>query len=186
MKNKKLALLILALIVTISLATTGIVAWLTDSKTTPSVTLKVGEVEYEWVGGTIKKTPVVPGESILATSYALENKSTVTSELRMRISVSLDDLDKLEDLQITIASGWVLDEEDGYYYYRVPRPTDNKYPIPAENQNILVIEEIILRGDKVGNDKADKTYTITVTFEAKQNDYVAWADLGTIDFETGL
>ena len=31
-----------------------------------------------------------------------------------------------------------------------------------------------------------KTFTVTLTFEAKQADHVEWSDMGSIDFSTGL
>jgi len=42
-------------------------------------------------------------------------------------------------------------------------------------------------GALIGNDyQAATGLTITITFQAKQDGYVEWADMGSIDFSTGL
>ncbi|VEU83332.1 hypothetical protein [Acholeplasma hippikon] len=185
MKNKKLLMLILGLVLALGVTTTGILAWLTDTKTTTPIEFTVGEVKYTWNSGTTKTTPVVPGENVLSSSFSLTNGSTVTSELRMIISVMYDtNVDGLSLVDLTLGSNWVLD--NGYYYYRVGNEVDGKYPIPTTTTSISVLEGLSLKGSLVGNNFIGKTFIISITFQAKQNDYATWTDLGSINFATGL
>lgn len=185
MKKKKLIVLCMGLILALALTTTGILAWLTDTKSTPEFTLTVGEVKYQWNTGTTKTTPVVPGENIVTSPYKLSNQSTVTSEIRMTYTITNQDNEDVSNLvTITFASNWVL--VNGIYYYQAGSTVDGKYPILPTTTEINVITGIKLNGALVGNEHANQIYTFTFTFQAKQNDFVTWENLGSIDFTTGL
>lgn len=185
MNKKKLIILIFGLVLALGLTTTGILAWLTDTKTTTDVTFKVGEVKYIWQQGATKQTPVVPGENVITTPFGLSNESTVKSELRMVISIKdSNNVDVSDEVILTLSTGWILD--NGYYYYRVGEAQDGKYPILVETTNISVLTGMALNGAVVGNDHVNKVYTVSISFQAKQADYVTWENLGSINFTTGL
>lgn len=183
MKIKKIYLLIFGLVIAVGALTGGVLAWLTDQGTTAEKTFTVGAVEYTWTEGTHVSNPVVPGQPLLSTAYQLTNSSTVDSELRMRITITYgpSDNDATSLVEFTLGAGWAY-VTDAYYYTQGTS-------IPASNNTAFdVISNIKLDGSVVGNDFAGVVFKMTITFEAKQADYVTWAELGTasIDFGTGL
>ena len=207
MKNKKIILLLgIVLLAVVGIMTNLIVAWLTDTGVTGPTEFTIGEVSYTLDGSFIpEESVVVPGQQLIALDtdgetlkkFTLTNNSTVGSELRFKIEVihevdEGDDQDWIEYLTITYGSGWTL--ADGYYYYRGTEATPEgdpatKHIIPAKDGDALVLDvitSIIIDGTKVGNAFQSLVFSITITFEAKQADYVTWAELGGIDFETGL
>ena len=186
MKNKKLIITLIALFIGIIGATSAAIsAWLTDTQTTDETVFTVGDVTYNWSGALTTDTPIVPGQELVATGFALTNASTVTSELRVAITItsSLLEGDATELVLMTIGAGWV-DGEDGYWYYT---PSSNPV-IPASGQVISILTSLKLDGSKVGNAHSGETFTISLSFQAKQAQYVTWTELGTanIDFSTGL
>lgn len=188
MKIKKIWLLIIGLAVTLGVITGVIAAWLTDTDTTPSQTFTVGEVTYEWTAGTFVSGPVVPGQNVIDDPYHLTNTSNVASELRLQITITYPvggtPTDATSLVTYTLDSNWVLDT--GYYYYRAgTADAEGKYPIAAAT-SVNGITGLALNGALVGNDFVGVVFTVTMTFQAKQNDYVAWSDLGLISFTTGL
>lgn len=185
MKKNKIWILILALAGALGIVTGGILAWLTDTQTTPAQTFTVGEVSYTWTSGSFALSPVVPGQNIIATPYNLINTSNVDSELRMDITITYGAAMDATNLVIyTLDNNWEL-EGDGFFYYRAGTEVDGKYPI-APFTNIDVITGLSLDGSLVGNDFSNVEFTVTMTFYAKQSDFVTWAQLGSINFTTGL
>ncbi|MFA5692196.1 MAG: hypothetical protein WC907_01155 [Acholeplasmataceae bacterium] len=187
MKNKKLYLLILGIVILLGVATGGIIAWLTDTDTTNSKTFTVGEVSYVWTEGTLEDDFIVPGQEIIETSYKLKNTSNVSSELRVKITITygdpeVDAIDLFDNF--ALANDW--DKDGDYYYYK---PNGNEKIEPEETPTDFdVLDSLILDGSKVGNDFRNVEFTITLKFEAKQAEFVTWEQLGTanIDFGTGL
>lgn len=185
MKSKKIWILIIGLAISVGLITGGILAWLTDTKTTPQQTFTVGEVTYEWTAGNFVSSPVVPGQNIIATPYKLTNTSNIESELRVAISITYGEDNDATDLVVyTLDSNWVL-ETDGFYYYQAGEPVDGKYPV-APQTDVDVITGLMLDGALVGNTFSNVEFTVSMTFHAKQANYVTWAQLGSINFSTGL
>ncbi|MCK9536711.1 MAG: hypothetical protein M0R05_03910 [Bacilli bacterium] len=195
MKNKKLIIVLsILLLAIIGLMTNLIVAWLTDTAKTGPTDFTLGQVSFAW-SGAITTELVVPGENIVTSEYKLTNSSTIPTELRVKIDINSAYLagDGSEYVVLAISDGWVLDNDDYYYYRGIDTVSegeapDIKYKIPTTVTTISVLTEVILDGAKVGNVFGGTEFTITFTFEAKQNDFVDWATLGTsnIDFSTGL
>jgi hypothetical protein len=192
MKIKKIYILILGLIIAVGALTGSILAWLTDTGTTADKTFTVGDVTYTWTPGTLVDNPVVPGQNIIATlsPYQLTNSSTVDSEIRMRITITYDEgtapsadhaVDATDLVIFTLGTGWVYDTDAYYYTKGTAVPATNTTPF-----NVLT--GLVLDGAQVGNDFSGIVFTMSLVFEAKQADYVTWAELGTanIDFGTGL
>lgn len=192
MKSKGLILtLALGLVLVIGVTATLISAWLTDTDTTDDTVFTVGDIQYTWAGAVIADTYVVPGQNLIGTTYTLTNGSNVGSELRVKVTAVSSHIgyttDALELLDIDLATGWSA-LTSGYYYYQGTSATQSgdKWIIAAGTQALDVLTSIIIDGAQVGNSFSGKTFTITFTFEAKQADYVTWAELATVDFETGL
>lgn len=218
MKNKKTLLLFLLLIGFMVYTTSMISAWLTDTKSTEPAVMIVGDIEYEWLGEITEDTPIVPGQELVGQTFALKNTSTVTSEIRVLMNIqvkkqdvgaeyidwldaySIDASNPIESpakLFITFGSKWIKQANaftrvvsgttynvHEYRYDEVVDPYDSANPADP----IEVITSMILNGWTVGNEYENAEFKVTLVFEAKQEEYVTWEQLGTaeIDFTTGL
>ena len=203
--NKKIVLLGLGLLLVITTVVVSISAWLTDTGDTGKVTFTIGEVSYTLNGAFISADdPIVPGEQLIATAFSLENESTVDSHIRFYIDYKINlgtppiTVDKATDTQlnnyftntthnssgaVTFGSGWA---HDGGYWYYGASSTSPTLVEPTDDDPIIFLSNLMLNGSVIGNTYANITVDITITFQAKQADHVDWADLGSIDWQTGL
>lgn len=179
MKKKLIVLSILMGIALIGLIGTT-VAWLTSTGQ-KELTFEMGEVQYEITTTTTTTSKIVPGQNVFSTgAVTLTNGSNVDTQVRILVSIEQNGTEVNADL-VTLAadSNWTPD--NGYWYYgglegKVTSGTTSlSFPI-----------SLVFNGATVGNTYAGKTFTVTLTFEAKQADHVAWSDMGSIDFSTGL
>lgn len=165
------------------------VAWLTSTGS-QTQTVTVGKVQY-----TIPTTPdvnatVVPGQPLISEELTFTNSSTVPSQLRFIITLTTTATeDKLAVSNLvfkdangnTVATtGWVKDGD--YYYYG---GTDFDIAT-TESPATTFLKNLCFDGETVGNKHAGQKVTITITFQAKQADYVSWTDLADYSFDTGL
>lgn len=191
--NRRLFLLSLSMILTLTLLATTIYAYYFDQKDTGSVDLTLGEVSFTWTGSLITDF-VMPGQELVDTTFTLNNQSTVETELRFSVAASTSLLGTvdIEDIFSTYVfdSDWVL-EVDGYYYYR-GLDTDStsepgKYKIPTNVLQIPVLSSLQLDGYAIRNEHVGQTVSFTLTFQAKQGPFIDWATLGSTnyDFSTG-
>ncbi|MFA6626947.1 MAG: hypothetical protein WCT17_00245 [Bacilli bacterium] len=186
--KKSIYLVIIMLLGVVGLTTYAVSAWLTDTDTTGPHTFLVGDIEYTWSGAKVTDTYVVPGQELVATAFTLTNASNVDSELRVKVTLTTTYPPAATNAKslvtMVLGSNWGTEETDGYYYYEAS--TDPV--IAAGTQALVFLSSLKIDGSKVGNDYTGATFTLTLMFEAKQADYVTWAELGTasIDFETGL
>jgi len=181
MKKKLIVLSILMGIALIGLIGTT-VAWLTSTGK-EELTFEMGEVKYSIEASDTTTDKIVPGQNIFSVgTIKLTNSSNVDSQVRIIVSVKHEGTEMDANLITMEAdSNWTL--SDGYWYYKgtegvieaVTNPTDIAFPI-----------SVVLNGTAIGNDYANDTFTVTLTFEAKQADHVVWSDMGSIDFSTGL
>lgn len=164
--RKKVAcsILIIVLVCVLSLTTKTIEAWLHDKKTTEEVTFSLGKVQYQ-LSGSLTTGPVVPGENIILTPFILQNHSTITTELRLKV------LNDNLFSEINLGEAWRL-QDDGYYYYQ--------YKISPDINQIIVLEALVFDGNIINNDYSGKKIGISILFEAKQAEYVTWEELGKI------
>jgi hypothetical protein len=185
--KKSIYLVIIMLLGVVGLTTYAVTAWLTDTDTSGPQTFTVGDVEFALSGAATTVTPVVPGQELVATKYTLTNASTVSTELRVKITIVTSypsaDTDAKSLVLMTLGSNWGA-ETGGYYYYSV----SSDPIIVAGTQALDFLTSLKLDGSKVGNPYTAATFTVTIMFEAKQADYVTWTELGTasIDFTTGI
>lgn len=189
--KKKIILLssVIVLLLTALVATT--VAWLTDTKSS-TTNFVMGDVSYDCAFSLNTQSIVVPGEPLFSSSaVVITNKSTVKTNLRAMISITSDGLDASNLVSISLNGNWVKDV-DGYWYY-ISKPTtltDRSADIDAVtgDTGVTIPFDISMSfdGSLVGKSHSGKTYTVTITIEGKQAEYVLWENMANIDFETGL
>lgn len=196
MFKKKIIFLSVGILFVVATLVVTIAAWLTDTDSTDETEFTIGDVTFVFEGSLIETNdPIVPGQQLVAedgiNGIKLLNKSTVSTELRVLVTVTVDGI-TVTDLSsifttgsigdgFSLASGWTLNE-DGYWYYSV----SGSSVITTSVKEIALLSSLKLDGSKVGNDYATKLLTIQFTFQAKQAEYVTWAELGSIDFDLGI
>lgn len=191
--KKKIILLSVLFLGIVALSVSMIRAWLTDTNTTGPVNMTVGNVKFTFTGALISTEEnewIIPGQNIVDTAFQITNASNIGTELRLKLDITYDtDTDATSLMVFNLDTNkWVLDGD--YYYFRDAMIVDStsqsgKYIIPSGTQVIPILSNISLDGSKVDNAFSGKTFTITITFEAKQSDYVTWEELGSIALETG-
>lgn len=199
--NKKLIVFLVVCIVVLLGTATGITfAWLTSTGS-GTIEYTVGDVSYTVTGQVAQNTTIVPGQN-LENSFQITNNSNVATNLRVSISVDVagwtigevgtQDAPNVTDHIVVSANttGWELVTENNvmYFYYGSKNSTnDGAEDLAAGvSPTTFPFSEFKLNGYVVGNDDSGKTIKITITFYAKQADYVTWAELGSFDFTTGL
>jgi hypothetical protein len=199
--NKKiviaLSLILVALIAASSVVT---YAWLTSKGSSDSINYKVGEINYTITGPQVAdNTFVVPGDKI-ASNFVITNGSNIDTNLRVKFTVTIDvtnakkpdastnwtiGSDKTTNqLILSVNSEWVLDT-DGFLYYG-GKDLEAEDLIAATTNPSSPIAGLQLNGDLIGNDYSGAVITIQATFYAKQDAYIEWKDMGSIDWKTGI
>lgn len=195
MKKSKLIVLIVSLVVVLAAATYGITsAWLTDTDN-EAETFTMGDVSYTLSGALIANTnPIVPGQNLVGTDFVVTNASTVASQLRIQITyTTVSGGTPTTGIVYTGATGgdgiitdisastWTYSNN---YWYLGATADDT---IAVNTTAYTMFTSLSYNGALIGNDyQAATGLTITITFQAKQDGYVKWADMGSIDFSTGL
>ena len=199
--NKKLIVFLVVCIVVLLGTATGITfAWLTSTGS-GTIEYTVGDVSYTVTGEVAQNTIIVPGQN-LENSFKITNNSNVATNLRVSISVDVKGWTigevgtatnpNTKDHIVVSANttGWELVTENNvmYFYYGSKNSTnDGAEDLAAGvSPTPFPFSEFKLNGYVVGNADSGKTIKITITFYAKQADYVTWAELGSFDFTTGL
>ncbi|MFA5765836.1 MAG: TasA family protein [Bacilli bacterium] len=195
MKKSKLIVLIVSLVVVLAAATYGITsAWLTDTDN-EAETFTMGDVSYTLSGALIANTnPIVPGQDLVGTDFVVTNASTVASQLRIQITyTTVSGGTPTTGIVYTGATGGdgiITDISASTWTY-----SNNYWYLGATAYDTIAVNTIAYtmftslsyNGALIGNDyQAATGLTITITFQAKQDGYVDWADMGSIDFSTGL
>lgn len=196
-KNKKriiLSSLVVLMVVALTYVVTNIGAWLTDTNTTGDMTFQIGEVKYELTGDLFGDIGyVVPGQDLAdGNDLKIKNASNVDSNLRIKIEFTygVNNQDAF-DLLLADEDGFKLkddwkDSEDGFYYLKDTDETSGKIASDEFTTSISIVEKLVLDGSKVGNTFSNTTFTLKITFYAKQADHLNWSEVGNIDFSTGL
>lgn len=171
------------------------VAWLTSTGS-KTQTVTVGEVEYTFDKDLTSAGTVVPGQPLISEELTFENSSTVPSQLRFTITLTTTATeDKLtvsnlvfkdaEGKDVTTFTNWIKVKEEDVDYYYYGDTTDFDIDIDTDPATTF-LKYLCFDGETVGNKHAGQVVTITITFQAKQAEYVSWTDLATYSFETGL
>ena len=190
--KRKIIFLSIGLFLTLSALIISVAAWLTDTKESDDTSFTIGYVKYEFIGYFKDFTnPIVPGEELIASEFKLRNSSTIATELRVLVTVKVNDVILTNPSTLfttssygagfSLADGWVFNE--GYWYYYV---AGNDTVIAPTVTEIPFLSSLKLDGTKVSNNYANANIYIVFTFQAKQAAYVTWEDLGEIDFALGI
>lgn len=178
---------IIAFIAIILTTLVVVYAWLVDIKKTPKIIFKSGKVVYALEGSAVTGL-VVPGQNLIDNPYTLTNQSTIDSQLRFKLVITLNNevINQADDrvaVTLLLGTDFILNTEDNYYYYQDVTGVVSK----TLTTPITILTSIVLDGAYVKNAYADKQVSITFVFEAKQADHVSWETLGSesIDFKTG-
>ena len=201
MKNRKNLLLVALLLVVVAIASASTFAWLTDTNSANGGTYTVGDVSYTITAPEDASGTVVPGQNLAGPT--IKNASNVVSNLRVKFTISVDvtgasntsanknwtiGTDDDDHLFLTLGSKWF--EDDGYYYYgsvNDDKTTGGAEDIAATQTTIeSLFSSLVINGKVVGNDYSGAKVTISITYEAKQAEYVQWSELATFNFETGI
>jgi hypothetical protein len=200
--NKKLIVFLVVCIVVLLGTATGIsFAWLTSTGS-GTIEYTVGDVSYTVTGEVAQNTTIVPGQN-LENSFKITNNSNVPTNLRVSISVDVKGwtIGKVgtatspntKDHIVVSANttGWELVTENDVMYFYYGKKDDSgangvEDLAAGVSPTTFPFNEFKLNGYVVGNADSGKTIKITITFYAKQADYVTWAELGSFDFTTGL
>lgn len=188
--KKKLTYAILIVILMITASIAVVFAWFVDTKNTNSITIRSGKVVYQFQGS-MASGLVVPGQNLVATTYQITNQSTVNSQLRVKVTIKLDNVEVQYDAaddRVTVNLGLgtsFTKKADGYYYYN---GTDNdEILLSTYTTPITIVDSIVLNGNEVRSDYSNKQVQIIITIQAKQADFVDWQTLidENINFQTG-
>ncbi len=197
MKKKLTIVLVLLAVVLLAGIVGTTYAWLTDQKAATN-TYTIGDVTYDVTFGATSDGVVVPGQPLFdATGFVITNKSNVASNIRVKYSVSEVGVNgavacgtnaATDVILLTLATGWVLDGEYVYYGTEaaptiIPAATNTTEGVALTADPL---SGMAFNGAIVGNTFSGKVYTVAITVQAKQADYVTWADLASFSFETGL
>lgn len=199
--NKKiviaLSLILVALIAASSVVT---YAWLTSTGSSDSIKYKVGEINYTITGPQVAdNTYVVPGQQI-ASDFVITNNSNIATNLRVQFAVTIDVTNaknpsastewsigsdaENDELILSLNAEWVLNEDKFLYYGGKDLEADDL--IAATTNPSSPIAGLQLNGELIGNDYSGAVITITATFYAKQDAYIEWKDMGSINWTTGI
>lgn len=189
--KKKIILLstLIVLLLTGLVATT--VAWLTDTASS-TTSFVMGDVSYECKFNIDSERLVVPGEPLFSSdAITITNKSTVKTNLRAKISITDGTKDGIDLVSISLNENWKIGTDGYWYYLGKPTTLSDRTADIAAITNTTGVEipfdiSMSFDGNEVGNDYSGKTFTITITLEGKQAEYVLWENMVDIDFTTGL
>lgn len=199
--NKKiviaLSLILVALIAASSVVT---YAWLTSTGTSNSINYKVGDINYTIEGPQVAdNTYVVPGQQI-ASDFVITNSSNIATNLRVQFTITVDVTNAInpgastdwtigsnnstDELILALNTNWVLDT-DGYLYYG-GKDLEADDVIAASTNPSSPIAGLQLNGALIGNDYSGAVITVQATFYAKQDAYIKWSEMGSINWTTGI
>lgn len=204
-KGKLIAIFLTFLLTAIAFATASY-AWIIRSHNSGNIIFVTGEVKYELVGDLIEEDLKIPKQELVENQFKLTNNSTIETELRIEIKYqfstdgtidasnwilfdgdSVNETNNNTSLVIGVLSSntdfvWNYDTVDtgetkNYYWYLSYNGSET---IPAQTLQIPVMENLYINGNASGNENATKHLIVHITFQAKQQKYVSWKDLGAI------
>lgn len=204
-KGKLIAIFLTFLLTAIAFATASY-AWIIRSHNSGNIIFVTGEVKYELVGDLIEEDLKIPKQELVEEKFELTNNSTIETELRIEIKYqfstdgtidalnwilfdgdSVNETNNNTSLVIGVLSSntdfvWNYNtvdtgENKNYYWYLSYNGSET---IPAETLEIPVMENLYINGNASGNENATKHLIVHITFQAKQQKYVPWEDLGAI------
>ena len=189
MKKNNLKKSIIILIFAVLIMVSSTFAWVNYVLNLPPGSASVGEIDYTINGNFIAANdPIYPGKNLVDQGFALNNESTIDTELRLKISYTriIDSVvtngviytnDVSDHLIVDFAISFVYGDDDFWYYQ------DQTTFFPEGL--VTIIDTITYDGDYVSNNYSEENITISVLIQVKQAENVTWQDLSTHDFSTG-
>jgi predicted ribosomally synthesized peptide with SipW-like signal peptide len=159
--KKKMIALTAALVLVLSAAVVGTVAWLTDKTQAKVNTFTVGNIAID-LTETTKDYKMVPGEEIAKDPKVSVEVGSEACWLFVKVEEA-NDLDKFIDYDI--ASGWQeLTDVAGVYYREVAADaTEREFSVLANDK--VTVKDTVTKAD-MDAIKADSTKQPTLTFTA--------------------
>ena len=203
MKNRKNLLLVVLLLLVVAVATASTYAWLTATATSGDLSYTVGDVSYSVSSSLSKTGTVVPGQPL--GNFTITNSSNVVTNVRVKFTVTVSNVQngastdwsvgtdntKDELLLSQTSTKWVLVQDGSNYYYYYggvgsSTSTGNEDIAAGTATLDAIFDTLAINGKLVGNDYSGATVKITITFQAKQAEYVDWSELGSINWTAGI
>lgn len=204
-KGKLIAIFLTFLLTAIAFATASY-AWIIRSHNSGNIIFVTGEVKYELIGELKEEDLKIPKQELVEKPFKLTNNSTIETELRIEIKYqfstdgtidaskwilfdgdSVNETNNNTSLVIGVLSSntdfvWNYNtvdtgEDKNYYWYLSYNGSEI---IPPETLEIPVMENLYINGNASGNENATKHLIVHITFQAKQQKYVGWDELGAI------
>lgn len=197
--NKKILILLITFLLTALTLITSTFAWITSLNRSGNIIFVTGEVKYVLTGSLEEYDLIIPETPLIEDDiYVLTNHSSIDSELRIKILYQFSEDEEIDE------NAWLLFDEksignsptnklagklnsegtfsysDGFWYYS---KDNNSTILAGEQVQITILEELYANGLACGNNECSKkNLYIKLIFQAKQKNYVTWAELGsTID-----
>lgn len=197
--NKKILILLITFLLTALTLITSTFAWITSLNRSGNIIFVTGEVKYVLTGSLEEYDLIIPETPLIEDDiYVLTNHSSIDSELRIKILYQFSEDEEINE------NAWLLFDEksigdsptnklagklnsegtfsysDGFWYYS---KNNNSTILAGEQVQITILEELYANGLACGNNECSKkNLYIKLIFQAKQKNYVTWAELGsTID-----
>lgn len=197
--NKKILILLITFLLTALTLITSTFAWITSLNRSGNIIFVTGEVKYVLTGSLEEYDLIIPETPLIEDDiYVLTNHSSIDSELRIKILYQFSEDEEIDE------NAWLLFDEksigdyptnklagklnsegtfsylDGFWYYS---KDNNSTILAGEEVQITILEELYANGLACGNNECSKkNLYIKLIFQAKQKNYVTWAELGsTID-----
>jgi hypothetical protein len=195
MKNKTIFVSIFSLVLIIfSLVTIGVTyGWFSMLITFPAGQVGLGDLRFEPTGAFQENSLIlVPSEDLVDTPFTLTNNSTITSQLRIKITytkiTSVNDVLTIQSINysgaefehINVVMNPLFEYVDGYWYYN-----GVSYVLPINSGVIDILSSLSYNGAYAGIDYSGQAVNVTLKIEIKQADNVTWEELVDYNFSSG-
>lgn len=157
--KKKMIALTAALVLVLSAAVVGTVAWLTDKTQAEVNTFTVGNIDID-LTETTKDYKMIPGEEIAKNPKVSVEAGSEACWLFVKVEKSAN-LDNF--ISYTIADGWTKLEDGVYYRTVVADATEREFSVLANDK--VTVKDTVTKAD-MDAIKADSTKQPTLTFTA--------------------
>ena len=137
---------------------------------------------------------IVPGEELIKTGETIyiTNKSSISSQVRIKISVQVNsdvyyvDDNNTNEIIATISDEWIFSSTDECWYYGGEEVIVEAVTDINPSVDIDILSAIKLNGNYFGNAVSSQNVVITITYQAKQAEYVDWLNIGEFSVNLGI